>query len=285
MLRGALHRLRDAHHFVGDPLLQPHERREVGAPAAYLLKEARQERRCERWWVMHQVVQDSTQLVGAPVLGGEQPRHPAIRLLGVGRVGDGTQGHVPYVLEIAHAQHCRHGPELAHRQRCDALIFPDDQLEQGGIESPIGVRNELHRELVHARIGREWTRSLELWQLVVVFARERSAHFAHLLDDDIEIVEQPLASRADRDTLGGGATEHRVGAAEDALCRRETSEQRSSPTRTPAARGVDDLLSASEMPAVPRKAIRAEQLTKNHFAGRVRHPHIAEAGRGASPAT
>ena len=47
VLRGTLHGLLDAHHLVRDPLLEPHQRREVGPPAADLLQEARQERRRE----------------------------------------------------------------------------------------------------------------------------------------------------------------------------------------------------------------------------------------------
>ena len=283
MLRGPLHRFLDAHHFVGDPLLEPHQRREVGAPAADLLEETSEEGRRERWRVMHQVVEHAAELVAARVLRGEQARDPAVGLLRVGRIGDGAQGHVPHVLEVAHAQHRRHGPELAHRERRDALILANDQLEQRGIESSVRVRDELDGELVHARIPGERARPRELRQLVVVAARQRGAHFAHLLDDDVEVVEQPLARRTDGDAARGSATEHGVRATQHALRGGEAREERSLSARPPAAGCIDNLLQAGEMPAVPREAIRTEQLAKNHFTRGVRRPYFIEAWRLTPP--
>ena len=285
MLRGTLHRLLDAHHFVGDPLLQPHQWREVGAPAADLLEESGEERRRERRRMMNQVVEDATELVGAQVLGGEQARDPAIGLLRVRHVGDGAQGHVADVLEIAHAQHRRHGPEFSHSERCDALIRANDQLEQGGVEPAIGVGNEFDGQLVDARIAGQRARCRELRQLVVVTAWQRRANLAYLLDDDVEVVEQPLARRADGDAIARGAAEHPVRTAQHPLRRGEASEERAPSLRTPAAWRVHDFLLASQMPAVPREAIRAEQLSQNYFTRGICRPHVAEAGRVAPPAT
>jgi hypothetical protein len=75
-----------------------------------------------------------------------------------------------------------------------------------------------------------------------------------------------------------------VDATKDALSRGKAREKRAFAARPKAARRVDDSLSASEVPAVSREAIRTEQLAQDHIAGGIRRPQGAEIWRITSPA-
>ena len=189
-----------------------------------------------------------------------------------------------HVLQEPHAQHRWHRPELAHGERRDALILLDHQLEQSGVKAPVRVRDQLDGELVHTWIAREraWTR--ELRQFVVIVARKGGANFLHLLQHDVEVVEQPLAGGADLDPLGGHARQRVVDATEDALRRGQARQQWPLSARPDTARCVDGSLRAREVAAVSRQALRTEQLTQDDIAWRIRRPHVVLTRRSTSPA-
>ena len=214
----------------------------------------------------------------------EQARHPPVGLLCVGHVRRCAQRHVPHVLQEAHAQHGRHGPELAHRERRDALVLLDHQGEQCRVEASVGVRDQLDGDLVHTRVAGKRARTRQLGQLVVVVARQGGAHFVHLLQHDVEVVEQPLAGGADLHAFGRHTRERVVDAAKYALGRGQAREQRPLAAWADAAGQVDDSLNAGEVPAMSRESIRTEQFAEDHIAGGIRRPHVAESRRATPPA-
>ena len=83
MLCRALHGLFDAHHLVGDPLLEPEQWREIRAPAADLLEKPGQERRCERRGMVDQVFEHPGERLASRVLRSEQASDPPIGFLRV----------------------------------------------------------------------------------------------------------------------------------------------------------------------------------------------------------
>ena len=78
-----------------------------------------------------------------------------------------------------------------------------------------GVRDQRDRQLVHPRITGQRPGG-QLGQLAVVAARQALAHLADVLLHHVEVVEQPLARRADVDVAVGGGREPLVRIVEDA---------------------------------------------------------------------
>ena len=284
MLRRTLHGLLDAHDLLADPLLEPQQRREIGTPAADLLEKTREERRGECRRVVDQVLQPSRERVATGVLRSEQARDPPVGLLRVVCIRRGAERHVPHVLQEPHAEHGRHCPQLADGERSNALILLHHQLEQCGVEAPVGVGDQLDGNLVDARIARERPWPGELRQLVVIIARERGANFLNLLEDDVEVVEQPFSSGADVESVGGNARQGGVDATKNPLGRGEALQQRTLSPQPSAARYGDDSLRPSKMSSMPREAICTEQLAHDDIAWGVRRPHVAETWRTPSPA-
>ena len=83
MLCRALHGLFDAHHLVGDPLLEPEQWREIRAPAADLLEKPGQERRCERRGMVDQVFEHPGERLASRVFRSEQASNPPVGFLRV----------------------------------------------------------------------------------------------------------------------------------------------------------------------------------------------------------
>ena len=192
LLRRLLRRFLDRHVFVGDPLLEPEQRREIRSPAADLLQESRDERRAQIWRLMHERHQCRAEL--GVRWCAENAGHPVVRANAVVEIPHGDQRHAADVLEEPHAQHRRDRPQLAHRQRRDRLVFADDPLDARQRQPAVGVRDELEHDVVDARVAGE--RPLdELRQLVIVAAGQGGVDLAHLFQDDKEIVEEPGPGR------------------------------------------------------------------------------------------
>ena len=280
----ALHRLLDAHHVLADPLLQPEERGEVGAAAAHLLQEARQEGRRELARLVDELRQGARERGGRLFVGGEQARHPRVGFDGVGGVAASALGHVPDVLQESHAQHRRHGPQLAHGERGDPLILAHHQLERRLGESAVGMRDQLDRDLVDARIAGEGARLGKLRQLGVVVGRQRGADLGDLRGDDVVVVEQPVAGGADADPLAGDVGEVRVDALEHLLRGVEAREERAFAATPGAMRELRrcGTLAAGELPRMLREPVGAEQLAKDglgRFLDRRGSPGEPQTGR------
>ena len=226
MLCGALHRFLHAHHLIRDPLFDPQQRREVRAATPHLLQESREECGAQQRRVVDERVELARQRISAGVFRGEQPRHQRVGRAGVGHVGRRPQRHVPHILEKAHAQHRRHRPQLAHRQRCDALILLKHQLQHRQVEPAVRMGDQLDRDLVDPRIAVERTVTRQLRQLVVVVTRQGGTHLLDLLEDDVEVVEQPFAGGADLEALRGDARECVMNGSKHSFGRGKAGEQR-----------------------------------------------------------
>ena len=109
---------------------------------------------------------------------------------------------------IAHSSPIESGRDLLERA-------PTKQSTFSSVDAPLGVRDQRDRQLVDARIAGERSAG-ELRQLAVVAARQALAHLADVLLDDVEVVEQPLAGRADVGPVVGGGGEPGVGLVQDA---------------------------------------------------------------------
>ena len=115
-----------------------------------------------------------------------------------------AQRHPPDVLDEAQPEHRRNRPQLAHPQRRDGLILAHEQRDVVEIEVALGVRDQLDRDFVRARISGERA-GRELGKLLVVALGEIRPDLPDVLLDDVEVVEQPVAGRTDVETtLGAG---------------------------------------------------------------------------------
>ena len=255
-MRRVFHR----HHVFGDPLLEPEQRSEIGSPAADLLEEAREERRCQVGSAVHERRQPARDV--ARERGGEQARHPLVGGGTVGHVARGAQRHPANALEIPHAQHGRNRPELAERERRDALILGDHARDAAFVETAVRVGDQLDDDVVDAWESRARPVAGELRQLSIVCGRKRRPNLGNLLEDDEEVVEQPGARRS-HVGAGGRRLGEGIACGDEDLARRvEAREQRAAiapvdPARsaTPADRDV----AARQLPGVRREPRRAEQ--------------------------
>src|SRR5207237_4770715 len=94
------------------------------------------------------------------------------------------------------AQIERHGPQLANRKRRNFLISIDEATQSFSIEMAVSVGDQRKREGINTRIVLERTVA-EFRQLVIVTLRQVLANLAHLLFDDMKIVDQPFGGRRD----------------------------------------------------------------------------------------
>ncbi len=95
------------------------------------------------------------------------------------------------ILDENDAQRDRYGPQLADRQRLDALIGSNEATQNVWIKVAVGVGDKRPSETEDPRIARE--RPLdELRQLPIVAGRHVIPNLANLLFDKVVIVEQPF---------------------------------------------------------------------------------------------
>ena len=90
----------------------------------------------------------------APALA--ERRFPLPRLLAAVPRGDDAVDEAPQLLDQPEAQHDRNRPGLADRQRRDALIGGGEIDQRFEIEPPRGVRDELARDQIDARVARRY---------------------------------------------------------------------------------------------------------------------------------
>ena len=117
---------------------------------------------------------------------------------------DGAERHPPHVLHQPEPEHRRQRPELADGERCHLLERGGEGADVLCIEAPLGVGDELDRQVVDPGIPGE--RSVrEVRQLPVVPARKILADLGDVVLDDVEVVQQPVPGRTDveRRRLGG----------------------------------------------------------------------------------
>ena len=169
-----------------------------------------------------------------------------------------TQRHSPDVLDETEPQHRRNRPELAHSERRDPLILAHEQRDVIERDVAFGVRDQLDRYFVHARIIRQ--RAVrELRQLLIVAAREIRSYLPDVLLHDVVIVEQPLAGGADYVGLVfRGCAETLVNFCEDVSRIIETLEQRAVASLFLRRK---QLVLPRDVARVLRQPVRAEDFT------------------------
>jgi hypothetical protein len=126
---------------------------------------------------------------------------PSPRAIARAPRGDDVGGEAAQLFDEREAQHDRDGPDLADRQRRDALIRGREVHEDLQIEAAGRMRRDLAGDQVHARIARELS-VRELRQLHVVLARQVLADLANLILNDVVVVAEPLF-RSDGGRVGG----------------------------------------------------------------------------------
>ena len=117
---------------------------------------------------------------------------PLARLLDVERALRHARGDAAQIFDQRQPEHDRNAPQLAQLERRHRLIRGDEAAEAFGVDTSIGMRNGLERQVIHARQVRR--RSLcESRKLTAIALRQVALRDADLLADQVEVVEQPLA--------------------------------------------------------------------------------------------
>ena len=128
------------------------------------------------------------------------------------------------------AQHDRDGPDFADGQRRGPLVGGGEVDERLEIEPARGVRDELAREGVDARIAGE--RSVgQLGQLEVVLARKVLANLANLILHDVVVVPQPVFRPDRRRVLRDRRRQESIRVVELLRARVETGKERAAAHR------------------------------------------------------
>ncbi len=166
--------------------------------------------------MIHELVEGDAELLGPCLARLSQLLSGGVRRAYFVEPRQRTARHPPDVLDQAQPQHRRNRPQLADTQRRDALELAHEQLRVREVEMPLGVRDQLDRDLVHAGEARERP-DCELGQLPVVAARERRANLANVLFDRVEIIEEPFTSRTYIDALIGRFAKRLSGLEQDAV--------------------------------------------------------------------
>ena len=122
---------------------------------------------------------------------GAQLHAPGARAIAAAARRDDIGSEPAQLLDERQPQHDRNGPDLADRQRRGALVRGREIDERLQVEPTGGVRDELARERVDARITGE--RAIgQLGQLQVVAARQVLPDLADLILHDMVVVAQPV---------------------------------------------------------------------------------------------
>ena len=112
-------------------------------------------------------------------------------------------------LDQRELQQDRYGPQLAERQRIDALVGHHHAPERVDVDAAVAVRDDGQRQVIDARQPAAGTVG-EPRQLGAVVLRQVAARDADLLLDQVVVVEQPFAGRRDAALLVELAGEQRM---------------------------------------------------------------------------
>jgi hypothetical protein len=123
---------------------------------------------------------------GAPC--GQQPHGQRIRIGAGNPPGGDLPGEPAQVLDQDNAQRDRNRPQLADRQRLDALIGGDKAAQDVGVEVAVSMGDKGPGHPENARIASEWPVG-ELGQLAIVAGGQVVPDLADLLLDDVIVVE------------------------------------------------------------------------------------------------
>jgi len=234
-LVGPRRRFLGLHALVGDPVLEPEERRLRAAAGPELREQPRDEGRGERRRIAHELVQCRGGLGDALARGIHQQRRPLVGALQLLQPPHRPERHAPHALDQAQPEHGGNGPQLSDRERPHLLEGAQEEVHALELDPRLGVRDQRDRDLVHPRVARERATG-QLGQLAVVAAGQAAAHFPDVLFDDVEVVQEPLAGRPDVQLAVGGNREARPDVGQDRTGLAESIEEPGAPA-WPATKG------------------------------------------------
>ncbi len=107
------------------------------------------------------------------------------------------RGQTPQVFDERQLQHAGPGPELANRQRGDALVAVDEHRELLAVEPAVAVTHQFDGHRVDPRVTRLLAGS-ECGQFAVVGAGQMLADVADFRRQQVVVVEQPFRRGGDR---------------------------------------------------------------------------------------
>jgi hypothetical protein len=206
-LRLQLHELLGRLVALGQPLLDPRQRqRQRGAQAVQPARQLGDERRSQRWLRARHVGDDEDQVLRRVFGGLGHAFGPLAGELALGQAARDTGRHAAQVLDQREPQHDRNRPQLAQLQRLHRLVGGDEARQRAAADAAVAMRHRQQGEVVDARhdglVGPRDAR-----QLAAVAGWQVALGGAHLLLDEVEVVEQPFARRRDAPLAFGAARE------------------------------------------------------------------------------
>ena len=159
-----------------------------------------------------------------------QPPRPIVGELDFARARRDAKRHAADVLDQTEPEHRGNRPQLTDGEERHALELAREQVDRRELEVSLGVRNQLDRQLVDARIAGERS-GCQLRQLAIESARHARPDLANVLEDHIPVVEQPFAGGRDVHAAIAGERELATSLVEDAAGFGEPREERAGPKR------------------------------------------------------
>ncbi len=139
---------------------------------------------------------------------------PAVGQIAFAAVVGHARGHAAQVFDQRQAQHDGNRPQLAQLERRHFLVRGHEARQRFRIDAAIAVRDDLERQLVHARAAGR--RALgQPWQLLAVVLGQVTAGDADLFFDQVQVIEQPLGGGRDLAAVLDGGGQFVAGGADD----------------------------------------------------------------------
>ena len=152
------------------------------------------------------------------------PFRPVTGVIAIAASLRNPHGHTPQILNQCEPQHQWHGPQLAQFQRHDRLVCGQEPRQICGIQSTVGMSNQLQSDVVDARIG--CTRaSCQPGKLATVRSRQQLPSGSDLFFNQIKIVEQPFRCWCDSSIAGRCGCDQVVCIDQDALIFRQPRQE------------------------------------------------------------
>ena len=173
---------------VLDPALDGRQRRALPLqPAAEFLDELVAERRIGLGH-LRQHMEDRCRLL---LHRRQQAAGPQVGQIPIAPPPGNVHRHAPQVLDQPQAQHDRHGPQFAERQRGDRLVGGDEVADVFRVHAAVHVGDQLQGDVIDAGKSRRRS-SQQTRQLAAVGPRQMQPRQADLLLDQIEVVQAAI---------------------------------------------------------------------------------------------
>ncbi|MDE1927316.1 MAG: hypothetical protein KGL18_08655 [Burkholderiales bacterium] len=249
-----LHQLLDRLVALGQVLLDPGQRQcQRRAAAVQLARQLGDEGRRHRRLRARHVGDEQDQALGHAFGDVAHAVGPQAREVALDQAGRDARGDAAQVLDQRQPQHDGHGPQLAELQRLHRLVRGDEARQRAAAEAAVAMRHRMQREVVDARQAGVLAAG-QARQLAAVAGRQMAPGHAHLLLDEVEVVEQPFAGGRDAALLVGAAGELGAGVGQHLLVVAEPAQQ-------PVPRAQRrQLVAGGELPAMLLHLVGGEQL-------------------------